>query len=165
MEELSNNIREIVQSLFDFVMNLVSQMLAALESVASKAASLSAGGISIGGGAAAASFAVPSAAAYSIDSIPRLASGSVIRGGNPFMAILGDQRVGQTNIEAPAGLIKDMARQGIREELSALNFGGGFGQAKVVLNINGTDVGEAILDDLFSVMQRRGYDVDVLGVT
>ncbi len=41
----------------------------------------------------------------------------------------------------------------------------GSGQTKVVLNINGVEVGEAILDDLFSVMQRRGYDVDILGVT
>lgn len=168
VEELSNNIREIVQSLFDFVMSLIAQMLAGLESVAAKAASLSAGGFSLGGGGgstpAAVSYSAQNFAAYTAD-LPHLASGSVIRGGNPFMAILGDQRIGQTNVEAPARLIKDMARQGIREELAALNLGGGIGQTRVVLNVNGTDVGEAILDDLFSVMQRRGYDVDVLGVT
>ena len=94
-------------------------------------------------------------------SIPRLATGSVIRGGNPFMAILGDQPRGQVNVEAPLDTIK----QAVREELSGMNFGSaGVGQAKVVLNINGVDVGEAMLDDLFSVMQRRGYDVSVLGV-
>ena len=94
-------------------------------------------------------------------SIPRLATGSVIRGGNPFMAILGDQPRGQVNVEAPLDTIK----QAVREELSGMNFGNaGVGQAKVVLNINGVDVGEAMLDDLFSVMQRRGYDVSVLGV-
>ena len=98
-------------------------------------------------------------------SIPKLATGAVIRGGNPFMAILGDQPAGKTNIEAPAGLIKDMARQGIREELAALNLGSGSSQTRLVLNINGTDVGEVILDDLFSVMQRRGYDVELLGYT
>lgn len=94
--------------------------------------------------------------------IPRLANGAVIRGGNPFMAILGDQPAGKTNIEAPL----DTIRQAVREELSGMNFGSTVsGQTKVVLSINGVDVGEAILDDLFSVMQRRGYDVDVLGVT
>lgn len=46
-------------------------------------------------------------------SIPRLADGAVIRGGNPFMAVLGDQRFGQTNVEAPLATI----RQAVREEL------------------------------------------------
>lgn len=45
-------------------------------------------------------------------SIPRLADGAVIRGGDPFMAVLGDQRHGQTNIEAPLATI----RQAVREE-------------------------------------------------
>ncbi len=94
--------------------------------------------------------------------LPRLATGAVIRGGNPFMAILGDQPAGKTNIEAPLDTIK----QAVREELSGIDFGSArSGQTKVVLNINGVDVGEAVLDDLFSVMSRRGYDVSVLGVT
>lgn len=102
-----------------------------------------------------------SVSGYSMVDIPHLATGSVIRGGNPFMAILGDQPRGQVNVEAPLDTIK----QAVREELSGMNFGNaGVGQAKVVLNINGVDVGEAMLDDLFSVMQRRGYDVSVLGV-
>lgn len=45
-------------------------------------------------------------------SIPRLADGAVIRGGDPFMAVLGDQPKGQTNIEAPLATI----RQAVREE-------------------------------------------------
>ena len=94
--------------------------------------------------------------------LARLATGAVIRGGNPFMAILGDQPAGQTNIEAPL----DTIRQAVREELTGMNLGNaGSGQTRVVLNINGIDVGEAMLDDLFSVMSRRGYDVSVLGVT
>lgn len=88
--------------------------------------------------------------------IPALANGAVIRGGNPFLAILGDQRAGQTNIEAPISTI----REAVREELSAFRIGSG--QMKVVLNLNGEHVGEAMLDDLLSVMNRRGYDVDVL---
>lgn len=33
--------------------------------------------------------------------VPYLADGAVIRGGDPFLAVLGDQPAGQTNIEAP----------------------------------------------------------------
>lgn len=105
------------------------------------------------------SFSAPAMASFEV---PALASGAVIRGGNPFMAILGDQPAGRTNIEAPLDTIK----QAVREELSGMNFGNvSSGQTKVVLSINGVDVGEAMLDDLFSVMERRGYDVRVLGVT
>lgn len=43
--------------------------------------------------------------------IPKLADGAVIQGGRPFAAILGDQRVGQTNIEAPLDtLVEAMMR-------------------------------------------------------
>lgn len=165
VEELSNNIREIIQSLFDFVMSLIAQMLAGLESVAAKAASLSGGGFSLGGGGAA-----PAAASYSaqnfsafMDNVPHLASGSVIRGGNPFMAILGDQRIGQTNVEAPAGLIKDMVKEGIREEMGNFQINGG--QVKIAVQVNGADLAQVTLDDFLSEMGRQGYNVDLLGYT
>ena len=47
--------------------------------------------------------------------IPRLAKGAVIPGGREFAAILGDQPKGQTNIEAPAELIKQMAIEALLE--------------------------------------------------
>lgn len=50
--------------------------------------------------------------------IPKLATGAVIRGGNPFMAILGVQPVGHTNIEA----LLDTIRQAVYEELTEQNF-------------------------------------------
>ncbi len=90
--------------------------------------------------------------------IPRLASGAVIQGGNPFLAVLGDQRAGQTNIEAPLSTI----RQAVRDELSGLGFGGG--QMKVVLQVNGADLAQATLQDFLSEMNRQGLDVEVLGV-
>lgn len=93
-----------------------------------------------------------------------LASGAVIRGGNPFMAILGDQPAGRTNIEAPADMIREMARQGIREELSEINFGGlGGGTLQIVLNVNGEDFAQATLSNFLSEMNRQGYNVEVLG--
>lgn len=99
-------------------------------------------------------------------SIPRLATGAVIRGGNPFMAILGDQPAGKVNIEAPADLIKEMARQGIREELSTTNLSGiGGGTLQVTLNVNGEELARATLNDWLSEANRQGYDVSVLGVT
>lgn len=75
------------------------------------------------------------------------------------MAMLGDQPHGQMNVEAPLSTIK----QAIREELSDMDLGSG--QAKIVLNLNGIEVGEALVDDLLSVMKRKGYDTTVLGVT
>lgn len=164
MQEISNSVREIVQSLFDFVMELVAEMLAAIESVGSAASSISAGGefagASSGGGSP---FSAARTASYSLDSIPQLANGAVIRGGNPFMAILGDQRVGQTNVEAPAGLIRDMVREGIREEMGNFQIGGG--QIKIAVQVNGADLAQVTLDDFLSEMNRQGYNVDLLGYT
>ena len=47
--------------------------------------------------------------------IPRLAKGAVLPGGKPFLAMLGDQPAGQTNIEAPAELIKQMTMEALME--------------------------------------------------
>ncbi len=47
--------------------------------------------------------------------LPRLANGAVIQGGQPFAAILGDQRFGQTNIEAPLQTIVDALKQALAE--------------------------------------------------
>lgn len=104
--------------------------------------------------------ASPASISAAMADIPRLASGAVLRGGNPFLAVLGDQRAGQTNIEAPMSTI----RQGLREELSALGFGSGGGQLKVVLQVNGTDLAQATLQDFLNEMNRQGLDVEVLGV-
>lgn len=94
--------------------------------------------------------------------IPRLATGAVIRGGNPFMAILGDQPAGKTNIEAPADLIKDMVKKGIAES--------GYGQQQslpvtINLNYDGETFARLSISDILSELGRQGYDVDVLGAT
>lgn len=47
--------------------------------------------------------------------IPYLASGAVIRGGDPFMAVLGDQPRGQTNIETPLPTMVNAFKQAIAE--------------------------------------------------
>ena len=47
--------------------------------------------------------------------IPHLADGAVIRGGDPFMAVLGDQRHGQTNIETPLPTMVKAFKQAMAE--------------------------------------------------
>ena len=44
-------------------------------------------------------------------SLPRLANGAVIQGGRPFVAILGDQPRGQTNIETPLATMVEAFKQ------------------------------------------------------
>lgn len=67
-------------------------------------------------------------AARSIN-IPQLATGGVIRGGNPFLAVLGDQPAGRTNVEAPLSTIKQALKEAMREA-------GGLGGGTIELNVN-----------------------------
>ncbi len=46
--------------------------------------------------------------------IPYLANGAVFKGGNPFLAVVNDQKRGQTNVETPLKVIQEA----LREELS-----------------------------------------------
>ncbi len=95
-------------------------------------------------------------------SIPRLATGAVIRGGNPFMAILGDQPAGRTNIEAPLDTIK----QAVREELSSININSSE-RVPVTINLNydGETFARLSISDILSELDRKGYDISVLGAT
>lgn len=94
-------------------------------------------------------------------SIPRLATGAVIRGGNPFMAILGDQPAGQTNIEAPLATIEKalenvMSRNGYAKESVPVT---------INLNYDGETFARLSISDILSELDRQGYNVNVLGVT
>ena len=73
--------------------------------------------------------------------IPKLAKGAVIPGGREFMAILGDQPRGQTNIEAPLDTIK----QGVAEVLATMNVGSGFnGRIEVPIYLDGRQIALAV---------------------
>ena len=48
-------------------------------------------------------------------SIPRLSQGAVLEGGNPFLAWLGDQPKGQTNIETPLKTMVEAFNQALRQ--------------------------------------------------
>lgn len=58
---------------------------------------------------------LPSVSSVDLSRLPQYANGAVLRGGNPHLAWLGDQPRGQTNVEAPSGLIKKMVVEGIKE--------------------------------------------------
>lgn len=146
-----------VQAMNDQVRSMCNDMIAAINAVKSARASIGGGGFNGGDSRA----AVPSMVSYMPD-IPRLATGAVIRGGNPFMAILGDQPAGKTNIETPANLIKDMVTQGIAEA--------GIGSREnIPVNINivydGETTARVMIPDILSELGRQGYNVEVLGVT
>ena len=89
--------------------------------------------------------------------IPKLADGSVIRGGNPFIAMLGDQRRGQTNIEAPLSTIEEA----VSNVMSRQNTG--YANSSINLYIDSEKVAQVTLDSFLSEMNRRGYNLDPIG--
>ena len=71
-----------------------------------------------------------------VEHIPYLAQGAVIPANHEFMAVLGDQTSG-TNIEAPAGLIKQMVAEALAEQGGSdvtIKFTGDLAQLARVLN-------------------------------
>ena len=94
-------------------------------------------------------------------SIPRLATGAVIRGGNPFIAILGDQPAGKTNIEAPLSTIE----QALENVMSRNEYARESVPVTINLNYDGETFARLSIPDILSELDRRGYDVSVLGVT
>ena len=78
--------------------------------------------------------------------IPKLATGTVLPGGNPYMAIVNDQPRGQTNVEAPLTTIKEALIQALQE------YGTQDLVADVVVNWNG----EEVYNQIEKVKARRG---------
>lgn len=84
-------------------------------------------------------------------SIPRLADGAVIRGGDPFMAVLGDQPHGQTNIETPLPTMIKAFKQAIAE-----SGGMGSGEYTFVAQLDGKTIFE-------ETVKRNNMDISRLG--
>lgn len=75
-------------------------------------------------------------------SIPRLATGTVLPGGKPYMAIVNDQPRGQTNIEAPLDTIK----QAVLEVLAQVNMNNNNGSKTTIIvpvYLNGREIARA----------------------
>lgn len=169
-EAVKSKVEETIKPVIDLIQNFTDKIRAAISAVKDFFASGFEkvgeifGGIFTGGGSShtrtmsTQPYAISeSFASRTLRDIPALASGSVIRGGNPFLAILGDQRAGQTNIEAPIGTIKQAVSEVMAES------GGGFRTAKIVLQVNGVDLAQATLQDFLSEASRQGYDLEVIG--
>lgn len=159
VNSIISEIKSIIQSALEWISSKIESIMSKIGSIGSSISG------TLGFGSSTYSVSVeglsPIPVPVSIlENIPHLASGSVIRGGNPFLAMLGDQPHGQTNIEAPLSTIK----QAVREELSGLNYGSGLNPT-ISLNVNGGEFARLTLNDILSEMSRQGYDVDVLGVT
>ena len=93
--------------------------------------------------------------------IPALANGAVIRGGSPFLAILGDQPRGQTNVETPLATMVDAFNQALDSRGASLE-----GNLTVNLVVNGERWAQATLDDFIAEVNRRGgIDIDLIGGT
>lgn len=67
-------------------------------------------------------------------SVPKLAKGAVIPGGSPFLAMLGDQPRGQTNIETPLETMIEAFKAAQRETNVNIEFTGSLAQLARVLN-------------------------------
>ena len=84
-------------------------------------------------------------------SIPRLAEGAVIRGGDPFMAVLGDQRHGQTNIETPLPTMVQAFKQAMAE-----SGGMGGGEYTFIAQIDGRTIFE-------ETVKQNNIDINKMG--
>ena len=82
--------------------------------------------------------------------IPYLASGAVIRGGDPFMAVLGDQPHGQTNIETPLPTMINAVKQAIAES------GGAGRDVTVKVYLDGKDVTKSVKTEADTYYKRTG---------
>lgn len=88
-------------------------------------------------------------------SIPALAKGAVIPPNREFMAVLGDQRSGY-NVEAPAGLIRQMVIEGIQ----AAGISGGSGQPiQVNVMLDKRVLARAMVNEVNDMTRQAGKPV------
>ena len=71
------------------------------------------------------------------------------------MAVLGDQKFGQTNIEAPLSTIEDAVRNVVSENSASS------GDMTFNFNYDGETFARVFLPDFLAEMHRQGYDFDM----
>lgn len=90
--------------------------------------------------------------------IPELANGAVIQGGSPFLAMLGDQPAGQTNIEAPLDTITQAVRASQTDQIRVLQE-----QNQILYQILGKtgivsrDIFNAVVNENNAYISRNGH--------
>lgn len=148
-----DSIKEFLQTFFDWVASMVEICITKIKGMG-KALGNGIGGL-LGGGLSISTQMLESSQVQGyVQDIPHLATGSVIRGGNPFMAVLGDQKFGQTNIEAPLSTIEDA----VRNVMADNSYSGG--DMTINLNYDGETFARLFLPDFFAEAHRQGYDFD-----
>lgn len=158
-----DSIKDFLSGFFTWVSDMISGVIDGIKNIGSNIKSALAGEERN-------SRSVPVPAAYDSETsgyisaamarIPALASGAVIRGGNPFLAILGDQPAGRTNIEAPLSTIE----RAVENVMGRYGYGGGINPT-ISLNLDGQEFARLTLQDILNEAARQGYNVEVLGVT
>jgi gas vesicle protein len=95
----------------------------------------------------------PAVASISDMQIPALASGAVIRGGNPFLAVLGEQRFGQTNVEAPLSTIEKAVSNAMKKN------GGMGGDISVRVFLGEKDITKAVKTEADTYFKKTGKNL------
>ena len=149
-----DSLKEFLQNFFDWIGSMVESAIVKIKSIGEAIGNFfTGGGGSEGGGVSPQSYQGYS---YPVADIPHLASGAVIRGGDPFMAVLGDQRSGQTNVEAPLSTIEDAMRN-VLSERPVYD-----GPTEAEITLDGEAIGRLVLPYLIKEWERGGYSLDSL---
>ena len=162
-----DNVKSIIDSIREFFQKFLDWIGEKIEWVLNKVQGIKdffgggGGGSSTGDGGYARTAVYRTAVSPVLADVPKLATGAVLRGGNPFLAWVNDQGAGQTNIEAPLSTIE----QAVENVMSRRGYGGGGLNPIISLNVDGQEFARLTLQDILQEAKRQGYDVDVLGVT
>lgn len=154
-----NGIKDIVVNIFDSILGTITgaidKIKGAINSIyglwaEGSATHVSSGGVHGGGGGSFSARNFSESEMMFKMNAPRLADGAVIRGGDPFMAVLGDQRHGQTNIEAPLATIE-------KAVTNAMNKNGGMGgEITVKVYLGEKDITQAVKTEADTYFKRTG---------
>lgn len=89
-------------------------------------------------------------AAFVAADLPQYASGAVFSGGKPYVAVVNDQPMGQTNVEAPLSVIEDTVRDVMQE-------GGGY-NTQISLEVDGRTFAKLMYPYMQSESRRIGVN-------
>lgn len=149
-----DSIKAYLSAFFTWVGEMISNCLAKIKSIGTSIGN--AIGSVFGGGSSGGVSTYTMPQGMAVEDIPHLATGSVIRGGNPFMAVLGDQKFGQTNVEAPLSTIEDAMRNVLSEKPVY------DGPTEAEITLDGEAIGRLVLPYLMKEWERGGYSLDSL---
>lgn len=157
VENIINSVKTFIESFINWVSEKVEWVLNKIKSIGSSFGSANSNPLFSQSRSAAAPYSIDAQSV--MNNVPHLASGAVIRGGKPFVAIVGDQPAGQTNVETPLSTIEEAIENVMSRR--------GEDRTPLVVNVNydGETFARLTLNDIFAEASRQGYDIDILGWT